>query len=92
VPQSNPAWVKNLMMDHTGIFSEKLDKARARYQAAFAARRRTEGIAFHRAALAAGGRDKGKQCLRPHYHAGYCGAFVLDTDDDNIGAVCHDPA
>ena len=30
--------------------------------------------------------------LRPHYHANYYGAFVLDLDGNNIEAVCHAPA
>jgi len=29
--------------------------------------------------------------LRPHYHANYYGAFVLDPDGHNIEAVCHLP-
>jgi len=48
--------------------------------------------AFHRAALAAGGRDNGAPGPRPHYHANYYGAFVLDPDGHNIEAVCHAPA
>ena len=49
--------------------------------------------AFHKAALAAGGRDNGAPGLRPHYHPGYYGAFVLDPDGNNIEAVHHgDPA
>ena len=48
--------------------------------------------AFHAAALAAGGRDNGAPGLRPHYHPGYYGAFVLDPDGHNIEAVCrHSP-
>ncbi|MEO0767349.1 MAG: VOC family protein, partial [Pseudomonadota bacterium] len=45
--------------------------------------------AFHAAALAAGGTDNGAPGLRPHYHADYYGAFVLDPDGHNIEAVCH---
>ena len=48
--------------------------------------------AFYHAALAAGGRDNGAPGLRPHYHAAYYGAFVLDPDGHNIEAVCHAPA
>jgi catechol 2,3-dioxygenase-like lactoylglutathione lyase family enzyme len=48
--------------------------------------------AFHRAAIAAGGKDNGPPGLRPHYHANYYGAFVLDPDGHNIEAVCHTPA
>jgi len=29
--------------------------------------------------------------LRPHYHANYYGAFVLDPDGHNIEAVCQTP-
>ena len=47
---------------------------------------------FHAAALAVGGRDNGGPGLRPHYHASYYGAFVLDPDGHNIEAVCHAPA
>jgi predicted lactoylglutathione lyase len=36
--------------------------------------------AFYRAAIAAGGKDNGPPGLRPHYHANYYGAFVLDPD------------
>ena len=46
--------------------------------------------AFYEAALAAGGRDNGAPGLRPHYHANYYGAYVLDPDGHNIEAVCHD--
>ena len=47
--------------------------------------------AFHRAALAAGGRDNGAPGIRAHYHPNYYGAFVLDPDGHNIEAVCHAP-
>jgi len=56
---------------------------------AFTARSRAEVDAFYRAALAAGGKDNGAPGLRPHYHANYYGAFVLDPDGHNIEAVCH---
>jgi hypothetical protein len=45
--------------------------------------------AFHRAALAAGGRDNGAPGLHTEYHPNYYGAFVLDPDGYNIEAVCH---
>ena len=59
---------------------------------AIQAKDRASVDAFHRAALAAGGRDNGAPGLRPHYHANYYGAFVLDPDGHNIEAVCHEPA
>ena len=59
---------------------------------AFAAPDRATVDAFHAAALAAGGTDNGAPGLRPHYHPGYYGAFVLDPDGNNVEAVCHTPA
>ena len=50
---------------------------------------RAEVAAFYEAAVAAGGKDNGAPGLRPHYHADYYGAFVLDPDGNNIEAVCH---
>ena len=47
--------------------------------------------AFHRAALAHGGKDNGPPGERP-YHPGYYAAFVLDPDGNNIEAVFHGPA
>ena len=59
---------------------------------AIVAKDRASVDAFHRAALTAGGKDNGAPGLRPHYHANYYGAFVLDPDGHNIEAVCHAPA
>ena len=59
---------------------------------AFVASSREAVDAFYRAAIAAGGKDNGQPGLRPHYHANYYGAFVLDFDGNNIEAVCHAPA
>ncbi len=58
---------------------------------AFRAERRQQVEAFHRAALAAGGRDHGAPGLRPQYHATYYAAFVIGPDGHNIEVVCHDP-
>jgi catechol 2,3-dioxygenase-like lactoylglutathione lyase family enzyme len=63
-----------------------------RLHVAFRAESRSQVDAFYRAALAAGGKDNGPPGPRPHYHANYYGAFVLDPDGHNIEAVCHDPA
>jgi catechol 2,3-dioxygenase-like lactoylglutathione lyase family enzyme len=43
---------------------------------------------FHKAALAAGGRDNGKAGLRPDYGSGYYAAFVIDRDGYRIEAYC----
>jgi catechol 2,3-dioxygenase-like lactoylglutathione lyase family enzyme len=56
---------------------------------AFAAKERAAVDTFHRAAIAAGGKDNGAPGLRPHYHPNYYAAFVLDPDGHNIEAVCH---
>lgn len=58
---------------------------------AFTAPSRAAVDAFHRAALAAGGRDNGPPGLRPHYHANYYAAFILDPDGHRLEAVCHWP-
>jgi catechol 2,3-dioxygenase-like lactoylglutathione lyase family enzyme len=46
---------------------------------------------FHKAALAAGGKDNGAPGERK-YHPGYYGAFVLDPDGNNVEVVFHGPA
>ena len=58
---------------------------------AFIAATRAQVDAFHRAALAAGGKDNGAPGLRPHYNANYYAAFVIGPDGHNIEAVCHEP-
>jgi catechol 2,3-dioxygenase-like lactoylglutathione lyase family enzyme len=63
-----------------------------RLHVALVAKDRAAVDAFHRAAIAAGGTDNGGPGVRPHYHANYYGAFVLDPDGHNIEAVCHHPA
>jgi catechol 2,3-dioxygenase-like lactoylglutathione lyase family enzyme len=62
-----------------------------RHHLAFQARDRTMVDAFHKAALANGGRDNGAPGVRP-YHPDYYGAFVLDPDGNNIEAVYHGEA
>ena len=59
---------------------------------AIASKDRAGVDAFHKAALAAGGKDNGAPGLRPQYHPNYYGAFVIDPDGHNIEAVCHAPA
>ncbi|MBI1774219.1 MAG: VOC family protein [Proteobacteria bacterium] len=58
---------------------------------AFGAASRASVDAFHAAALGAGGGDNGPPGLRPHYHANYYAAFVIDPDGHRIEAVCHRP-
>ena len=59
---------------------------------AFSAQSRAEVEAFYHAALAAGGANDGAPGLRPHYHANYYAAFVIDPDRHRMEAVCHAPA
>jgi catechol 2,3-dioxygenase-like lactoylglutathione lyase family enzyme len=58
---------------------------------AFAVETRALVDAFYEAAITAGGTDNGAPGLRPHYHANYYGAFVLDPDGHNVEAICHSP-
>lgn len=58
---------------------------------AFAVDTRAEVVAFHAAALAAGGTDNGAPGPRPHYGPDYYAAFVLDPDGLNVEAVCRAP-
>jgi catechol 2,3-dioxygenase-like lactoylglutathione lyase family enzyme len=58
---------------------------------AFQAADRATVEAFHRAGLAAGGKDNGAPGERP-YHPAYYAAFLLDPDGNNVEAVYHGPA
>ncbi|WP_368562191.1 VOC family protein [Pseudoxanthomonas sp. UTMC 1351] len=62
-----------------------------RHHLAFQAQDRAMVDAFHKAALANGGKDNGAPGERP-YHPGYYAAFVLDPDGNNIEAVYHGEA
>jgi catechol 2,3-dioxygenase-like lactoylglutathione lyase family enzyme len=68
-----------------------LGKLTGRHHLAFQARDHAMVDAFHKAGLAAGGRDNGAPGERP-YHPGYYAAFLLDPDGNNIEAVHHGPA
>lgn len=62
-----------------------------RHHLAFQAKDRATVDVWHRAGLAAGGRDNGAPGERP-YHPGYYAAFLLDPDGNNIEAVFHGEA
>ena len=70
---------------------QALGQLTGRHHLAFQAKDRAMVEAFHRAALAAGGKDNGAPGERP-YHPGYYAAFVIDPDGNNIEAVYHGPA
>lgn len=59
-----------------------------RLHVAFQAETRDAVIAFHAAALSAGGIDHGLPGLRPKYGDPYFSAFVLDPDGHVLEAVC----
>lgn len=67
-------WIRN-----TRVLTERL-------HVAFVAE--TRAAVAHRAALAAGGRDRGAPGLRPRYEEHYYAAYVLDPDGHNIEAIC----
>ena len=58
---------------------------------AFAAENRQQVEAFYRAAMEAGGKDRGAPGLHPEYHGRYYAAFVIGPDGHNIEVVCHEP-
>jgi len=53
----------------------------------FRVKSRAEVHAFHDAALAQGGKDAGAPGVRPHYTAGFSGAFAYDLEGFKIEAV-----
>ena len=54
----------------------------------FDAPTRESVAAFHKAAMAAGGRDNGKAGLRPDYAPNYYAAFAIDPDGYRLEAYC----
>ena len=58
------------------------------FHIAFSAPSRAAVVAFHAAALLAGGRDNGPPGLRPDYGAHYFAAFAIDPEGYRLEAVC----
>ena len=58
---------------------------------AFEAESHEQVEAFHKAALAAGGKDNGAPGRRPHYGPNYYAAFVYDPDGANMEAIYDKP-
>ena len=75
----------------TDIWMSEGARSVPRLHIAFRADNHQQVRDFYTAALAAGGTHNGKPGLRPHYHANYYAAYVLDPDGHNIEAVCHTP-
>jgi catechol 2,3-dioxygenase-like lactoylglutathione lyase family enzyme len=61
----------------------------ARLHVALRAMDREAVHAFHREALAAGGKDNGAPGPRPNYTPNYYAAFVHDPDGHNVEVVCY---
>ncbi|MBS2024853.1 MAG: VOC family protein [Deltaproteobacteria bacterium] len=90
-----------VLAEHAGMFvglgeGGKPDLWLAKYEqtlppahVAIAAKSAADVDAFHKAALAAGGKDNGAPGKRAEYHAGYYGAFVYDPEGNNLEAVLH---
>ncbi|MGS1077917.1 VOC family protein [Pseudoxanthomonas beigongshangi] len=83
-------WADELFVSTPGSAAAQ-GELTGRHHLAFQARDRAMVDAFHKAALAHGGRDNGAPGERS-YHPGYYGAFALDPDGNNIEAVYHGEA
>ena len=83
-------WADELFVS-TPSSQDAAGKLTGRTHIAFQAGDRAVVDRFHRAAIAAGGRDHGPPGERP-YHPGYYAAFVLDPDGNNIEVVHHGAA
>ncbi len=88
VTASGPNW---LQVDELFIDAADADTTPTHIHLAFQAADHAMVDAFHKAALAAGGKDNGTPGER-HYHPGYYACFVLDPDGNNIEAVHHGPS
>jgi len=91
VVQEGPLGIELSSDSKSSLCLFQTDERPAHLHLAFTAESREKVDAFHRAALAAGGRDHGAPGLRPHYHANYYAAFVIGPDGHNIEVVCHEP-
>ncbi|KQW91592.1 lactoylglutathione lyase [Massilia sp. Root418] len=72
------------------LYVDKADGPVSHVHIAFIAKDRETVQAFHKAVLAAGGRDNGGPGER-EYHPGYYAAFAFDPDGNNVEAVFHGP-
>lgn len=83
-------WVDELFVSSADSVAAA-GKLTGRHHLAFQAADRATVEAFHKAGLAAGGKDNGAPGERP-YHRGYYAAFLIDPDGNNIEAVFHGEA
>lgn len=87
--EGNPEYGIELYVDDISLCLFRTDQQPAHLHIAFKATSRSQVDDFHRAALAAGGRDNGAPGVRANYNPNYYAAFVLDPDGHNIEVVCH---
>ena len=90
VVQEGPLGVELSPKGKASLCLSQTEEKPARLHLAFTAENRQQVDAFHRAALAAGGKDNGAPGLRPRYHANYYAAFVIGPDGHNVEVVCHE--
>lgn len=83
-------WIDELFVS-TADSEAAAGQLTGRHHLAFQAKDRAMVDAWHRAVVAAGGKDNGAPGERK-YHPGYYGAFALDPDGNNIEAVFHGEA
>jgi catechol 2,3-dioxygenase-like lactoylglutathione lyase family enzyme len=91
VVQEGPLGLEMSADGETSLCIFQTEERPAHLHLAFRAANRRQVDEFHRAALAAGGRDNGGPGLRPRYHANYYAAFVIAPDGHNVELVCHAP-
>ncbi len=91
VVQEGPLGIEMSADGKTSLCLFQTEEKPAYLHLAFRAENRRQVEAFHRAALAAGGKDHGAPGLRPQYHANYYAAFVIGPDGHNIEVVCQGP-
>ena len=72
------------------LYVDKADGPVSHVHIAFIAKDRETVQAFHKAVVAAGGRDNGGPGER-EYHPGYYAAFAFHPDGNNVEAVFHGP-
>jgi catechol 2,3-dioxygenase-like lactoylglutathione lyase family enzyme len=90
-PMDNGSKVMGLGADGNAFFWVAGGGKATHTHIAFRVENRAQVDAFHKAAIAAGGKDNGAPGIREMYHPNYYAAFVLDPEGHNIEAVTHAP-
>ncbi|MFI5320937.1 MAG: VOC family protein [Myxococcota bacterium] len=74
---------------YLSVFESADAQASARRHVCFRAANASQVRAAHAAGLRAGGTSDGAPGLRPHYHAAYYAAFLLDPESNRVEVVTH---